>query len=77
LAAKIAEKKLGEKPSLGSQVVLGTPTVQTVDGKLVWVVPLQHSGFFKWITNLQGTPGYIVVSATNPQDVDYVDTYNI
>ncbi|MEG0091307.1 MAG: hypothetical protein RSA20_05770, partial [Oscillospiraceae bacterium] len=77
LAAKIAEKKLGEKPSLGSQVVLGTPTVQTVDGKLVWVVPLQHSGFFKWITNMQGTPGYIVVSATNPQDVDYVDTYNI
>lgn len=77
LATKIAEKKLGEKPSLGSQVVLGEPTIQTVNGKLVWVVPLHHSGFFKWLTNMQGTPGYIVVSATNSQDVEYVDSYNI
>ena len=77
LARKIAEKKLGEKPSLGSQVVLGEPTIQTVDGNLVWVVPLQHSGFFKWITNLSGTPGYIVVSATNSQDVEYVDDYMV
>ena len=77
LATKIAEKKLGEKPSLGSQVVLGEPTIQTVNDRLVWVVPLQHSGFFKWITNLKGTPGYIVVSATNSQDVEYVDDYYI
>ncbi|MBR5305344.1 MAG: hypothetical protein IKU47_00280 [Oscillospiraceae bacterium] len=75
LATKIAEKKLGEKPSLGSQVVLGEPTIQTVNDRLVWVVPLQHSGFFKWLTNLSGTPGYIVVSATNSQDVEYVDSY--
>lgn len=77
LASKIAEKKLGEKPSLGSQVVLGEPTIQTVNDRLVWVVPLQHSGFFKWLTNMSGTPGYIVVSATNSQDVDYVDSYKI
>ena len=77
LATKIAEKKLGEKPSLGSQVVLGEPTIQTVDGKLVWVVPLQHSGFFKWLTNMSGTPGYIVVSATNSQDVEYVENYKV
>jgi len=77
LATKIAEKKLGEKPSLGSQVVLGEPTIQTVNGKLVWVVPLQHSGFFKWLTNLDGTPGYIVVSATNSQDVEYIDSYKV
>ncbi len=77
LAKKIAEKKLGEKPSLGSQVVLGEPTVQTVKDELVWVIPLQHSGFFKWLTNMSGTPGYIVVSATNSQDVKYVDDYKI
>ncbi len=77
LATKIAEKKLGEKPSLGSQVVLGEPTIQTVNDELVWVVPLQHSGFFKWLTNMSGTPGYIVVSATNSQDVEYVDNYKI
>lgn len=74
LAAKLAEKKLGEKPSLGSQVDLGEPTIQQVDGKLVWVVPLHHSGFFKWLFNMEGTPGYIVVSATDMQDVTYVDS---
>ncbi|MCI5801844.1 MAG: hypothetical protein SOX72_00535 [Oscillospiraceae bacterium] len=73
LARKLADKKLGERPSMGSQVVLGEPTIQMVDGKLQWVVPLHHSGFFKWLTNLEGTPGYITVSATNVKDVEYVD----
>jgi hypothetical protein len=77
LATLLADKKLGEKPSLGSQVTLGVPTIQKVDDKLVWVVPLLHSGFFKWITNSSGTPGYILVSATNPRDVTYVDNYLI
>lgn len=77
LAQKLADKKLGEKPALGSQVTLGDPTIQKVDGKLVWVVPLQHSGFFKWLFNMQGTPGYIIVSATDPRDVTYVDKYYI
>jgi hypothetical protein len=48
LAALLADKKLGEKPALGSQVTLGAPTIQKVNDKLVWVVPLLHSGFFKW-----------------------------
>lgn len=77
LASTLADKKLGEKPSLGSQVRLGTPTIQSVDDELVWVVPLQHSGFFKWISNLSGSAGYIKVSATNIQDVEYVDQYQI
>ena len=77
LASKLADKKLGERPSLGSQVVLGEPTIQRVDGKLVWAVPLHHSGFFKWLTNLSGTPGYVVVSATNMNDVEYVDSHLI
>lgn len=77
LAAKLADKKLGEKPSLGSQVVLGEPTLQQVDGQLLWVVPLQHSGIFKWLSNLDGTPGYITVSATNLKDVNYVEGYKI
>lgn len=77
MARKLADKKLGERPSLGSQVVLGEPTLQQVDGKLVWAVPTLHSGVFKWLTNMEGTPGYVVVSATNPQDVQYVDGYNL
>lgn len=77
MAKKLADKKLGERPSLGSQVVLGEPTLQQVDGKLVWAVPTLHSGVFKWLSNMQGTPGYVIVSATNPQDVQYVDGYKI
>lgn len=72
-AASLAEKKLGEDFALGSQVVLGTPTIQRVDAKLYWVVPLLHSGFFKWASNTsKGTPGYIKVSATDPQDITFV-----
>lgn len=77
LAEKLADKKLGEKTSLGSQVETGEPVIQQVNGKLMWVVPLEHSGFFKWFANLNGTPGYITVSANNMQDVQYVDGKNI
>lgn len=77
MARKLADKKLGERPSLGSQVVLGEPTLQQVNGQLLWAVPTYHSGLFKWLTNMGGTPGYVTVSATNPQDVQYVDGYNI
>ncbi len=75
LAINLADKKLGERPSLGSQVMLGNPTIQMVNDKLVWVVPLEHSGLFQWINNLEGTPGYIIVSATNVNDVEYVDSH--
>lgn len=77
LASILADKKLGEKSSLGSQVVLGEPTIQQVNGELIWAVPLYHSGFFKWLSNMDGSAGYITVSATNMQDVKYVDDYKI
>lgn len=77
LARDLADKKLGEKPSLGSQVTLGEPTIQNVDGELVWAVPLLHSGFFKWLANIEGSAGYIKVSATNLKNIEYVDTYKI
>ena len=73
-ASMLAEKKLGEDFALGSRVTLGWPTRQIVNQELLWVVPLLHSGFFKWLTNLDGTPAYIVVSATNPQDVRFVNS---
>lgn len=75
-ASMLAEKKLGEDFALGSRVTMGWPTRQIVNGELLWVVPLLHSGFFKWLTNLEGTPAYIVVSATNPQDVRFVRAVN-
>lgn len=39
--------------------------------KLVWVGPLAHSGFFKWWAN-NVTPGYVMVSATDPSNVHLV-----
>jgi hypothetical protein len=75
-AAMLAEKKLGDDFALGSRVTLGWPTRQMVKGELLWVIPLLHSGFFKWISNLEGTPAYLVVSATNPQDVRFVREVN-
>ncbi len=77
LARELADKKLGENPGLGSQVTLGTPVIQKVDNKLVWVVPLEHSGFFKWLKNMDGSAGYIVVAANSVNDVTLVTDYKI
>ncbi len=68
LALKQAEKKLGEEPGLGSIVDVGKFTLQQIDGKLTFVAPLEHSGMWKYFDN-KTTPGYITVSATNPDDV--------
>lgn len=73
LAYSLADKKLGENPGMGSQVSLGTPVIQQVNGELMWVVPLEHSGFFKWLKNIDGSAGYITVSATNLQDIEFVE----
>lgn len=75
-ARNLADKKLGTITALGSQVQLGSVTVQQVKGKLCYVIPLEHSGFFKWFTNKDGTPGYIVVSATDPDDVQLITEIN-
>ena len=77
LARELADKKVGENPGLGSQVVLGIPVIQKVNGKLVWVVPLEHSGFFKWLKNMDGSAGYIVVSASDVSDVTLVTDLKI
>ena len=77
LARELADKKVGENPGLGSQVVLGTPVIQKVNDKLVWVVPLEHSGFFKWLKNIDGSAGYIVVAANDVSDVTLVTDHKI
>jgi hypothetical protein len=74
LANLVGEKVLGSQPALGSQVELGEFCIQQVNNKLVWVAPLEHSGFFKWFSNLEGTPGYVMVSVTNERDVKLVQT---
>jgi hypothetical protein len=72
LAYLLGEKILGSQPALGSQVELGEFYIQKVGSDLYWVAPLLHSGFFKWLNNSEGTPGYVMVSATNERDVKLV-----
>lgn len=72
MAVKLGDKKLGEIPAIGSISKVGEYSIQSVKGELYWVAPLVHRDIVKWITNLDGTNGYIMVSATNPQDVRLV-----
>lgn len=73
LADKLADKKLGDEMALGSKVEVGEFTnKQQVNGKLVYVAPLDHRSFWKWNANKSGTPGYVVVSATNMNDVQLI-----
>lgn len=73
MARKLADKKIGEVPALGSEVQLGELVLQKVKQQLYYIAPLEHRGFFQWWTNRQqGSKGYIMVSATNPQDVRLV-----
>lgn len=74
MAMKLGEKKIGEIPAIGSVSQLGTFHIQSVNGELYWVAPLVHRDIIKWITNLDGTDGYVMVSATDPQDVRLVQS---
>ncbi len=76
LAYNLGDKVLGAQSGLGSQVTLGEFTIQKVNDQLYWVAPLLHSGFFKWNKNQQGTPGYVMVNATNERDVKLVQHVN-
>ncbi len=72
MAMKLGDKKLGEIPAIGSVSKLGKFHIQSVKGELYWVAPLVHRDIIKWITSLDGTSGYVMVSASNPQDVRLV-----
>ena len=76
LAMLLGEKIIGSQPSLGSQAEIGEFTIQKVKNELYWVAPLLHTGFLKWINNSEGTPGYVMVSATNERDVKLVQEIN-
>ncbi|WP_224654324.1 hypothetical protein, partial [Escherichia coli] len=46
---------------------LGNLQIQKVDGKFVYIAPVEFSGFFKWM-NGKTTPGYFTMSATDSAD---------
>ena len=71
-ARRLGDKKLGEDVGLGSQVYVGDYTLISIKDSLYWVAPLEHIDIIKCFTNREGTPGYIMVSATDAQDVRLV-----
>lgn len=71
LAMRRAEELLGAQEGLGSRTRIGTPTIQSIAGKLYWAAPLDHSAFMTWLQNTT-TPGFVLVSATNIQDARLV-----
>ena len=78
MARKAAEDLLDTDPGLGSRVKVGEMTMQAINGSftidggkkltfedgVIWVGPLEHKSFFKWISN-DVTPGYVIVDATD------------
>ncbi len=72
LARNLAEKRLGEDRGLGSRVKVGRMSIQAINGELFWVGPLNHSKFRRWLDNKEGTPGYVMVSASNENNVKLV-----
>ena len=76
MAMKLGDKKLGEVPAIGSVSKLGEFHIQKVGERLYWVAPLVHRDFIKWVTNMSGTNGYVMVSANDPQDVKLVQKAN-
>ena len=69
MAIAIANKKLGEAPAIGSISKVGDIKIQKIDNKLYWVAPLVHKDPLKAFLNAkEGSRGYVMVSATNPQE---------
>lgn len=75
LAQKQADKKIGEDVALGSRIDLGEANIQEVNGEVIYVAPLEHSNILKWFKH-RTTPGYITVSASNENKVNYVTELN-
>lgn len=77
-ARRLADKKISDEDrALGSQVELGEITLQKVGDKMYYVIPLLHSGFFKyWSNGDDGTTGYVMVNANNDKDVKLVKQVN-
>lgn len=77
VAERLADKKLVDyNLALGSQVDIGRFTLQKVGDKLFYVAPLNHTDFWKWRKNKQGTPGYMIVNANNDKDVRLITNVN-
>ena len=78
VAKRVGNDVIGNNTALGSRAEVGNPTLQcltgsfTIDNRekltfnndLVYVMPLEHTSIFKWLS-YDTTPGYIIVSASD------------
>jgi len=71
-AQVLGDKVIGQLGSIGSSTTIGEYVRQEVGGKLYFVAPILHSGYWKYNSNQSGTPGFIMVSMTNDEDVRLV-----
>ncbi len=55
--------------SLGYKSEIDEPDIQTLNGTLVWITPLDYSGFLikAWSYANEGTGGYVIVNAEDPK----------
>ena len=55
--------------SLGYKSEITEPDIQTLNGTLVWITPLDYSGFLikAWSYANEGTGGYVIVNAEDPK----------
>ena len=76
LAKKRANEIINKNQSIGSQVEIKEMHIIEVNKKLIWIGALEPSGVFKW-KNMDGTPGFVYVSATDYDDADIVANKNM
>ncbi len=55
--------------SLGYKSEISEPDIQTLNGTLVWITPLDYAGFLikAWSYAGEGTGGYVIVNAEDPK----------
>ena len=72
----LATQKLGEDVTLGSRCQVGEGACMEVAGEEMYVFPLEHSGFFKWM-RFKNTTGFITVSASNASQTKLHGGYSL
>ena len=65
-AQKVGDRVVGQIAGDVSQFTVSDEySLINYQGRIVRVTPLEHNGFFKYLSNLSGTAGYIRVDCTN------------
>lgn len=65
-AKQLGDKRIGQG-NYGSQFEINEMTLIYYNNNLYWVGALEPIGFFQWTSSVDGSPGYVMVDATNPQ----------